>query len=458
MTRTALPWALAFALTAVPARAAPNPASEPRIEIRIPYTKHTLRNGLEVISHSDRSVPAVAVSVWYHVGPANEPAHRSGFAHLFEHLMFEGSRHVPPGQFDRLMESAGATDVNGTTSWDRTNYFETVPPEHLERALWIESDRMGFLLDAISLERLNVQRGVVENERRQSFENAPYGPSSLVLYDLLFPKGHPYHGAIIGAVEDIRSASLSDVREFHERYYAPSNATLTLAGNFEPKRALELVRKYFGSLRSRPAPPRATRVTPPLSKSVQRVVREGVDLPKVAIAWLAPPAFHRDHAALEVARTILADGKTARLYRALVVPGTASSIDATFDSNQLCSVLEIDALAAKGVGARKVDAEIAKVLATLSREGPSEAEVRRAKRKLAVRALRGVQQLNAGGGDWGRAGILQRFNHYTGDPGFYRTFTRRIAAVSRADVKRVLAAHASPERRAAVWTIPRESK
>jgi len=206
----------------------------------IAFEQFQLANGLKVILHSDRSLPLVAVNVWYHVGPANEPAHRSGFAHLFEHLMFEGSKHVGR-EFDRVLESIGATNSNGTTSWDRTNYFETAPSENLETLLWLESDRMGFMIDTLTEERLDVQRDVVKNERRQSYENAPYGPSSLAMLNALFPEGHPYHGAVIGSMADLSAATLADVTEFFRQYYAPSNATLCVAGDLDLAQAKALI-------------------------------------------------------------------------------------------------------------------------------------------------------------------------------------------------------------------------
>jgi zinc protease len=258
---------------AVPAAASAAPA--------VPFEKYTLDNGLTVLLHRDTSLPIVAVQIWYRIGPVNEPPGRSGFAHLFEHLMFEGSRHVGR-EFDKLVESVGATNVNGTTSWDRTNYFETVPREHLELVLWIESDRMGFLLDAVDQERLDVQRDVVKNERRQSYENAPYGPSTLAMLDAMFPAGHPYHGAVIGSMEDLTAATLDDVRDFFGAYYVPSNAVLALAGDFDSGTARALVQKYFGGLPSK-AKARVNRpTTPPLAKPIRLTVSEPVDLARVS--------------------------------------------------------------------------------------------------------------------------------------------------------------------------------
>jgi zinc protease len=222
----------------------------------------------------------VAVNVWYHVGPANEPRGRSGFAHLFEHLMFEGSRHVGR-RMDQLLESVGATNANGTTSWDRTSYFETVPRQHLELVLWIESDRMGYLSEAFTLDRFGVQRDVVKNERRQTYENAPYGPSELALYQALFPEHHPYHGAVIGSMADLDAASVPDVAAFYDAYYAPSNATLALAGDFDRAEVRSLIEKYFGSLRTRPRPPRAQVTTQPLLGERRVMVDEPVELARV---------------------------------------------------------------------------------------------------------------------------------------------------------------------------------
>src|SRR3954452_21514783 len=256
--RAALAITLGLSALSVPlCRAQAKPAAEAnRAETAAPpstpattvaFEKFKLSNGLTVILHSDSSLPLVALNIWYHVGPANEPAHRSGFAHLFEHLMFEGSKYVGH-EFDRILESIGATNSNGTTSWDRTNFFETAPSENLETLLWLESDRMGFMIDTLTQERLDVQRDVVKNERRQSYENAPYGPSSLAMLNALFPEGHPYHGAVIGSMEDLSLASLADVQEFFREYYAPSNATLCIAGDLDLTRAKALIERYFGTL------------------------------------------------------------------------------------------------------------------------------------------------------------------------------------------------------------------
>ena len=421
----------------------------------IPFEKYRLGNGLEVILHHDPSLPLVAVNLWYHVGPANEPKGRSGFAHLFEHLMFEGSKHVGP-RFDTLLEGAGATNVNGTTSWDRTNYFETVPREHLELVLWIESDRMGFMLDTLTKERLDVQRGVVKNERRQSFENAPYGPSSLAMLDTLFPAGHPYHGAVIGSMQDLSAASMKDVRDFFGAFYAPSNATLAIAGDFEPASVKRLVERYFGSLPGKQAPKRVAHRTPPLAKTKRVVVEEPVELARVAFGFIVPPAFSKEEPVLDVAATILAGGKATRLYRKLVVEEKiASDVSASVDANSLASVFEVSATAASGRSPEELERSLAAVIADLAKQGPTAAELDRAKRRLLVDLLNSVQLLNGPGGESGRAGLLQRYNHYLGDPGFLAKDYQRLIAVGADDVRRVLTKELAPERRLVVVTKPK---
>ncbi|HTM45173.1 MAG TPA: pitrilysin family protein [Polyangiaceae bacterium] len=432
--------------------AANAPALDP--QLNIPFSKYKLNNGLEVILHQDNSLPLVAVNIWYHVGPVNEPQGRSGFAHLFEHLMFEGSRHAGR-QFDTLMESVGATNVNATTSWDRTNYFETVPSANLELALWLESDRMGFMLDGITQERLDVQRGVVKNERRQSYENQPYGPSSLALYDALFPLGHPYHGAVIGSMEDLDRASLDDVKQFFRDYYAPSNATLLLAGDFDDAQARALIERYFAGLPSNPRPMVQHPITPALPSKIDLKLNESVDLAKVTLAWLAPPAFSKTEPALELATTILAGGKSSRLYQELVVKQRiASDVSAAVDANALCSEVEIGAQVSTGVNPEKVEQAINRVLQDLAAKGPSVEELQRAKKRQEVDLKSSLQMLNGHGGESGRAGILQRLNHYLGDPGRLAAEWQRTELVSVADVQQVVKDQLAQEHRALMVTLP----
>ena len=253
---------------------------------RLAFDTFTLPNGLLVILSQDKRVPLVAVNLWYHVGPANEEPGRTGFAHLFEHLMFQGSKHTPPDSHFQMLEAAGATDINGTTDYDRTNYFETVPANQLELALWIESDRMGYLLDTVDRGALANQQDVVRNERRQSVENVPYGVAEEEIVHMLYPKGHPYYAYVIGSHEDIQAARLEDVKQFFKRYYAPNNASLAIVGDFDPAQARTLVQKYFGTLKRGPEVPPLTNNTPKITTERRAVIQDRIELPRLYMAWL----------------------------------------------------------------------------------------------------------------------------------------------------------------------------
>src|SRR5688572_33107144 len=285
---------------------------------RLQFEKYTLPNGLEVILSQDRRLPMVAVNLWYHVGPANEEPGRTGFAHLFEHMMFQSSKHVPPDSHIRLLEAAGASDLNGTTDYDRTNYFETVPSNQVELALWLESDRMGYLLDKVDQPALSNQQDVVRNERRQSVENEPYGLAEETLTQSLFPAGHPYYGNVIGSHEDIQAAKLDDVKNFFKQYYAPNNASLAIVGDFEPAQMKALVQKYFGTLKRGPAVPPITADTPKITSERRKVVNARVELPRVYMAWLTSPILKPGDADADIAATILGGGRSSRLYKKLV--------------------------------------------------------------------------------------------------------------------------------------------
>lgn len=434
------------------AAAAPVTATPESPAVTIPFEKFKLPNGLTVILHSDRSLPLVAVNVWYHVGPANEPAHRSGFAHLFEHLMFEGSKHVGH-EFDHVLESIGATNSNGTTSWDRTDYFETAPSENLELLLWLESDRMGFMIDTLTQERLDVQRDVVKNERRQSYENAPYGPSSLAMLNTLFPEGHPYNGAVIGSMQDLTNASLADVAEFFHQYYAPSNATLCIAGDLDVPKAKALITRYFGTLVDRKRPEAKRTPYAPLPKAERVVVKEPVNLAQVSFGYRTPPAYSTDDPAVEVALAILGGGKATRLYQRLVVQTKlAADVSATLESNQVSSIAQVSATVATGKSSSAVEHELDAVLSGLAKAGPTTAELERAKRRILVDVLSDLELLNGSGGESGRAGLLQRFDQYTGDPGYLPQYLAQIREVSAADVQRVVKDSLKPEARVVVLT------
>src|SRR3989475_2743631 len=296
--------------------AAPATAAPPAPQIK--YEKYTLKNGLNVILYEDHRLPLVAANIWYHVGPAKERPGRTGFAQLFEHMMFEGSQHVGPKAHFRYLEAAGASDINGTTDFDRTNYFETLPSNQLELALWLESDRMGYLLGTLDREKLANQRDVVRNERRQSVENEPYGLVEEQLFHQLFPKDHPYYADVIGSHHDVEAARLNDVREFFRQYYSPNNASLAITGDFDPGQAKALVEEFFGSIPAGPSVPKISAATPPISSERHAVVTDQVELPRVYMGWITAPIYKPGDAEAGLLAQLLGGGKSSRLYKSLV--------------------------------------------------------------------------------------------------------------------------------------------
>ncbi|HEX8821346.1 MAG TPA: pitrilysin family protein, partial [Archangium sp.] len=339
------------------------PLEPGREALAIPYEKYTLPNGLEVILAPDRKLPVVAVNIWYHVGAYHEQPGRTGFAHLFEHMMFQGSKHVPDDVHIGLLEQLGATDLNGTTNYDRTNYFETVPSNHLSTALWLESDRMGFLLDALDEKKLRTQQEVVKNERRQGVETRPYGLGMEKLWKALFPAPHPYHGKIIGSMEDLDAATVEDVKDFFRKWYAPANATLTVAGDFDPAEARPLIEKYFGTLRSgaRPDKPQVAEVKHTREQIIRHDEKVGT-LPMVTLAWLTPPYFSEGDATADVLANALGTGKSSRLYKRLVMEkGLAQSVSAGQQSLGAQSVFTLEATARPGVTSDALAQELAAV-------------------------------------------------------------------------------------------------
>ena len=285
---------------------------------KIKFEKYTLPNGLEVILHEDHSTPIVAVDTWYHVGSGDEQVGRTGFAHLFEHIMFMGSQHVPVGAFDQMLEAAGA-DNNGSTTEDRTNYYETLPSNALPLALWLDSDRMGFLLPTMDLAKVNLQRDVVKNERRQRVDNQPYGRADEVILAALYPKSHPYSWPVIGSMTDLSAASLTDVQNFFKTYYAPNNAVLAIAGDFDPTRTMALVQQYFGDIPRVPQPPKPD-LTEPRQTTERRVAKVDslATRPALAIGYHMPPRNTPEYYAMGLIDQILLQGKDSRLYQSLV--------------------------------------------------------------------------------------------------------------------------------------------
>jgi zinc protease len=418
----------------------------------IPFEKYTLPNGLDVILSEDHRLPLVAVDVWYHVGPANEAAGRTGFAHLFEHLMFQGSKHVPGDSHFRLLEAAGATDVNGTTSFDRTNYFETLPSNQLDLGLWLESDRMGYLLDSVDELKLANQQDVVRNERRQSIENQPYGIVEEAVFHELFPKGHPYYASIMGTHADIQAAKLEDVKNFFKQYYRPNNASLAIVGDFDKATIKGLVDKYFGTLKRGPdvAPPTVT--TPPITSEKRAIVKDRVQLSRVYMAWLTPPFFKPGDADADAAASVLGGGDSSRLYKTLVYDRQiAQDVTASQRSMGLTSVFEIEATVRPGHTPAEVEQGINEIVEGLRQQAPDAREVERARNTFETQVLSDLETL---GGFGGVADTLNMFNHYVHDPGYLPTYLQEHRAVTPASVQAFAQKYLTPTARVVVWAEP----
>lgn len=437
------------------APAAPASAPVPTPVPTIAFDKHVLPNGLQLILVEDKRLPIVAVNLWYHVGPANEAPGLTGFAHLFEHMMFAQTAHIPRGMADRLLEGAGATDSNGGTGFDSTSYYDTVPSNQLELALWVHADRMGYLLDVLDQQALSNQQDVVRNERRQTVEGEPYGIVEEALARTLFPQGHPYAASIIGSHADIQGARLEDVRAFFTNYYGPNNASLVIAGDIDKAKTRALVTRYFGGLRRGPDVARPKVATPPITAERRVVVRDRVELPRVFMGWLTPPAYQGGDAELAVAATILGGGKSSRLYQALVYEQQiAQDVSATQTSLALSSTFVVDVTARAGHTAQELEAAIDAELERLAEHGPLEHEVERARNSLETALLASLEKL---GGD-GLAEQLNHYNLYTGDPGYLPQDLARLRRIDAAAVQRAVRTWLPKKARVVVTGVPGKPK
>jgi predicted Zn-dependent peptidase len=386
---------------------------------KIAFEKFVLPNGLTVIFHEDRSSPLVAVNIWYHVGSKDEEPGRTGFAHLFEHLMFMGSKNAPYPSFDSIMESWGGHN-NGTTSNDRTNYYEIGPTNLLETCLWLEADRLATLADVITDEELERQRKVVQNERRQSYENRPYGQSELVIPDAMYAPDHPYHWPTIGSHADLEAAGVADVRAFFERYYLPSNASLVVAGDFDFAAGRALVEKYFGWIAKRPAPARRTPPPAVLDATREITLTDRVQLPRLRLCWHSPPLFARGDADLDLAAQILGGGKSSRLYKSLVFERRLAQDAFAYQSSQmLSSLFHVGVTAKPGVTLDQIQQAVDEELQLFATKGPTDAEVERARNSHLADYYKSFDHLQT------RADILNHYEHLCGDPdGVERDLTR----------------------------------
>ena len=400
-------------------------------EIDIPYQKFVLRNGLTLIVHEDRKAPIVAVNIWYHVGSKNEKPGRTGFAHLFEHLMFNGSENFNRDYFGP-MEQIGATDLNGTTNEDRTNYFQNIPTQALDVALWMESDRMGHLLGAIDKAKLDEQRGVVQNEKRQG-ENEPYGKVFSIATPNLFPAGHPYSWEVIGSMEDLNSASLDDVREWFKAYYGAANAIIVIAGDIDAKTAKEKVEKYFGDI---PSGPPVTKHNVWIAKRTgehRQQMEDRVPQSRIYKFWNVPQWGSADGDYLNLLTEVLSSGKSSRLYKRLVYDDQiATDVQASTYLSEIAGIFIIQATARPGESLAKVEKGINEEMARLLTEGPTAAELQRVKTQYRARFIRGIERI---GGFGGKSDVLAQNQVYAGNPDHYKVTLKRVADATAADLK-----------------------
>jgi zinc protease len=410
------------------------PAPSPSADLpQIAFEKYTLPNGLEVILHEDHRMPEVAVDVWYKVGSRDEAPGHTGFAHLFEHVMFQGTKHVPEDKHFEYLQKAGASNVNGSTSPDRTNYFEVVPSNQLELALWLESDRMGFLLERPSFkETLDNQRDVVKNEKRQRYENRPMGLMSKVLAEAIYPPDHPYHHEVIGSMEDLGAASVADVKAFFRAYYTPGNATLTIAGDFDRPKVKGLVDRYFGPIPA--GDPAVRRAGGPVTlPAPQRIAMEAkVQQPLLTIDYPSPANFAPGDRELDVLANLLGNGKSSRLYKRLVYDlKIAQAVSAAQQSQLLASTFEITASPMPGHTLDEILAVIDEEIAGLQEKPVEAAELDRAKNQIESEAVRSLEPLLA------RAERLQAYNDFLGDPGFLTEDLKRYREVGAPAIRQV---------------------
>ncbi|MEO8678165.1 MAG: pitrilysin family protein [Vicinamibacterales bacterium] len=423
--------------------------------ITVPITQFTLPNGLHVILHRDTSVPVVAVNLWYHVGSANERVGRTGFAHLFEHVMFEGSMHVPEGEFDNWLEAAGASN-NGSTTEDRTNYYIDAPANALDLALFLESDRMGFLLDDKAPEKIDGQRDVVKNEKRQSVDNQPYGQAFVQLSSLLYPPAHPYSWPVIGSMEDLSAASFEDVARFFKTYYVPNNASLVIAGDIDLVKTKALVEKWFADVpRGKDVPPLAV-PTPVLDGVRKKTITDKVQLPRLYLAWLTPALLKPGDATMDMISNLLTSGKNSRLYKRLVYDlQIAQDVTAFQQSQALSSNFIIIATARPGQSLDKIQAVVDEELDKLAKAPPEAREVTRALNQTEAAFYRRMERVGSFGG---KADQLNAYYTATGNPDSFAMDLARYRAVTAADIQAAVAKYLPKDRRVELSVVPEEKK
>jgi zinc protease len=443
---------VAFGLAAVVAVPTTVSVQAP-LKLSVPYTMFTLPNGLTVILHEDHSVPKVAVNVWYHVGAAREKPGRTGFAHLFEHLMFEGSGHVKEGEFDTLLESVGGSN-NGSTTSDRTNYFETVPSNALDMALFLESDRMGYLLDVVTPQLVDSQRDVVKNERRQRYENAPYGMAFIRIVERLYPKGHPYSWPGIGYMEDLSAATHDDVLEFFKTYYAPGNASLVVAGDINPAEARKRVEYWFGDVKAGATVPPLTVPPAQLTSVIKETLTDQVQLPRLYITWHTPPLYAKGDAELDVTSGVLGSGNNSRLYKRLVYElqlaqdVSAQQVSSRYGSFYMVVVTARPSPDSPDVVLARVKTIVDEEIEKLKKAPPDSREVERVKNGIEASFLNQMETIET------KADQLNQYYTFTGKPDYFGQDLARYRAIQPTDVQAAVTQWLPSERRFELSIVP----
>ena len=433
--------ALAALIALSPATAQNRPAKPPTVGTAtgqrslppIPFTEYTLDNGLRVILHEDRSTPIVAVNVWYHVGSKNEQPGKTGYAHLFEHMMFQGSKGYDDDYFKALQEVGGT--LNGSTNTDRTNYWQVVPSNFLERVVFLEADRMSTLPEALTEAKLANQREVVKNEKRQNYDNRPYGLAGAKIAEILYPSSHPYHWLTIGSLEDLSAASMDDIKGFFRTYYTPNNASLVIAGDFNPADARRFVQKYFGPIKRGPEVKLPVVTQPVLNGTVRQGMEDRVSAPQITMVWHSAPALTADEAPLDVLASVLGQGRNSRLYKSLVYDKQiAQSANAFHNGRELAGTFQVTAIPRRGVSVDSLEAEINREIAAIIAAPPAQSDLQRAFNASEAQLIYSLQTV---GGFGGKSDQLNENAVYTGNPGFFEQDLSRYRAVTPSDVQRV---------------------
>jgi zinc protease len=423
-----------------------------QVELDLQFQRHTLDNGLRVILHRDPRLPLVTVNLWYHVGSKNERPGRTGFAHLFEHMLFQGSEHVPTNDHFRIVQQVGGV-ANGSTWYDRTNYYETLPSHQLELGLWLESDRMGFLLPALTQQNLDNQRDVVMNERRQRVENQPYGMAGERLHELLYPADHPYHWPVIGYMEDIAAATLEEVRAFFRTYYTPNNAVLTVAGDFDPDDTLVKVERYFGEIPPGPPLPPVQVPSRPLGGEQREVREDDVRLPRIYLGFRAPAYGQRGWYASDLLAAVLSGGKSSRLFQDLVYNRQiAQDVGAYVSPYEEVATFMVIATARPGVAVETLESALFEHLDRAATELPSPADLDRARNRMLTEYYTALQKLD------NRADLFSQFTTYFDNPGGIEWEIEQYQDLSAQDLRDFAARHLIESERVVVTFVPRGGK